>query len=641
MQTLSRKLVDKQVLSFDSHVRPGESYIRSQQIEVLRGVTAQVKFHAFKHTFLASEYRLTVDGVVRAKVNPAPGTQTAIFTLPLTDISEGWHVLDIEHDGDETCAFIPAYVLKGAVAQPQEFMPVFTDSYENRIISTNSYHRLHWVPSKCDPAPNPLPLRDYPEFSTAVPMSQCWFESITGSLHATVRRPAITKEGILCTHQQMWYKWSDFTREKPNFPLLDGPRGVGNIGAATHIRVGDARFENDKPGSPLTHNLYVTDPWRLCRVTRDGTVTTLAGYRSPAIPSYWQEQPGNYELLGDWSAVPENERGFWELWGVAVDPESTRTDHAHPPIPSENNQVPHLVGPRFIVSDTQRNRLCSIRFNPKQHNLPPKIEVFARGQDLWDVVSWRDKIIASERGADRIVEYDLQGNVTRYVLEGQQGLAVVKKDRMVKRLASIDAIRSQDVCHPEGLFVVDDWLYFASIAAAEVRRVHLIDGLIELVWRVSETPKNSKQMYYKIAVSDGTAGPKGTVFLTRWIVQGYGGPHAHLPDGNQWRVSPYNNAQMPRGRGNGGFSSLGYNAAVAAKYGRIVWGSVQEGLRQVSLAQPGDPYYDRKKFKAGMKKWREKGYHLTHDLMAQSLYGLPLPWGVDSDIDYYLTVLTK
>lgn len=126
--------------------------------------------------------------------------------------------------------------------------------------------------------------------------------------------------------------------------------------------------------------------------------------------------------------------------------------------------------------------------------------------------------------------------------------------------------------------------------------------------------------------------------MTSWIVQGYGGPAVHLPDGTKWEVSPYSSAELPRGRGNGGFSSLGYNAAVAAKYGRIVWGSVQEGLRQVSLAQPDDHYYDRAKFKAGLKKWRERGYYLTHDLMAQSLYGLPLPWGVYSDIDYYLTV---
>jgi hypothetical protein len=36
------------------------------------------------------------------------------------------------------------------------------------------------------------------------------------------------------------------------------------------------------------------------------------------------------------------------------------------------------------------------------------------------------------------------------------------------------------------------------------------------------------------------------------------------------------------------------------------------------------------------RMWSEQGWHLTHGPGGWGYYGLPLPWGVSTDIDDYL-----
>jgi hypothetical protein len=68
----------------------------------------------------------------------------------------------------------------------------------------------------------------------------------------------------------------------------------------------------------------------------------------------------------------------------------------------------------------------------------------------------------------------------------------------------------------------------------------------------------------------------------------------------------------------------------------MLFGTAEEGLHVVSQALPTDPVIDMKAYQAGMDQWQAKGYQLTHGPAGYGYYGLPLPWGVSPEIDYFL-----
>jgi hypothetical protein len=96
------------------------------------------------------------------------------------------------------------------------------------------------------------------------------------------------------------------------------------------------------------------------------------------------------------------------------------------------------------------------------------------------------------------------------IVEGLNGYAVVDESRLINRRASLTDIRAQPCCLPEGLYHIkdnkDDWLYYASAANAQVRRIHLRTRAIQVV-QSSSLSDNSPSTFRKIAVSDGTFGP--------------------------------------------------------------------------------------------------------------------------------------
>jgi hypothetical protein len=50
-----------------------------------------------------------------------------------------------------------------------------------------------------------------------------------------------------------------------------------------------------------------------------------------------------------------------------------------------------------------------------------------------------------------------------------------------------------------------------------------------------------------------------------------------------------------------------------------------------------EPPVDGALYNAGKKQWHdERGFWLTHSDGGFGHYGLPLPWGKSSEIDYYL-----
>jgi hypothetical protein len=176
-----------------------------------------------------------------------------------------------------------------------------------------------------------------------------------------------------------------------------------------------------------------------------------------------------------------------------------------------------------------------------------------------------------------------------------------------------------------------------------VRRVNLASGELQVVC----SPKvDANSNFMKIAVGDGTFGPRGAVFTCTWSNAYYGMPQAFKPDGTPWPYMAFD--YVPRGKSATGWSSLGYASAVGVGMGRMYAGSSEEGLVRISRALPSDLDLNTAKlvdgtrtraaFDRGSKKWVDTGFELLHGQGGYGHFGYALPWGVDSDIDVYLTV---
>lgn len=607
-------------------------YERFQRLLVLEGGQASIRFlrrnltqdRTLADHRPARRYTLLVDGTPRASVDLAEGAPHGDFTLALSGLAGGWHELDIAGLADgETCPRWFAYVLRDGV-QPAS-MPVCTGSYDISKARAASEHAWAWVPARYRPDASPLPP------SRPVPFSDAATDMVALPVVAvatgTIRYPNVDKRGVVSSFCLQSYYYTDLITRYPRLALLDGPRGVGSLSMPTHIEIGTATRDADPNSAPLL-NVYVTDPWRLMRVADDGTVTTLAGWRHRGMASHYRDterstsrgEPGRtLELVGDWSSVPTARRGFHELWGMAWDAQSLKPDPAAAPIAAEDNRRPHIGNPVCFVTDSQNNRVCRIEFDGRSHATPARVSEFLTGlEDPWDIVYWRESLIVSERGAHRIAQYDIRTRrLMRVIVSGAKLATISATERRASSTATLAELRAQACVAPEGLYLVDDWLYFGSFAQRQVRRVNLSSGKLEVV--LAEAPVSGNSRFVKICVSDGTFGPKGAVFVQSWD---NGAPKtAYLPDGSTWRLRML------------GFDLEGYGSAVAARNGRLYFGSSRYGLWRVTK---GAPMNDRL-FREGQTAYVAAHYPILHGTGGFGHFGLPLPWGKSEGIDYYLT----
>ncbi|MBC7995285.1 MAG: hypothetical protein H7Z15_18805 [Rhizobacter sp.] len=595
-------------------------YERYQRLAVLEGDVANIPFHGEDfarggalRALASSTYYLEMDGVRLASTTVMAGATSGSFNLALANINQGWHLFEVTSTAAaaETCPRWFMFVDRGQ-ALGTLGTPVASGSYD--VAHRNTPHHYALLPAGTRPSASPLVPRTCPAFNTAVPRAQLFRENITPTREGNINRLNNARRGYKTTFNRQAYFWSDAVMKQPRVALLDGPRNVGNFVMPTHVmttRQGGA---------------YFADPWRVGRVDPDGTVTTRAGYRHRDIDSYW-EHPQNLELLGDWSSIPTERRGFHEIWGLAWDQTSLATDPSALPIEGER---PHLAGPRLFVTDTQNNRIVLLSFKHNTHE-PPVVTEFLTGlQDPWDVV-WVDGLIyVSERTAHRIAAYDARtGQFRRVVVQGLP-LATIDTHREVRRVGTLEQIRAQPCVGPEGLFYQDGWLYFGAKANGQVRRVNLESGVIEVV---CAPLIDDNSHYVKIAVSDGTFGPKGTVFTWTWSISNFGMPEAFLPGGQRWAYNAFD--RVSRGKG-GAWESLGYASAGCVSQGRLLTGSSAEGLIQISLAASSDPAPDITRYYAGMTAFIVRGHNLIHGHHGYGFHGMPLPWGELPEIDYYL-----
>jgi hypothetical protein len=649
------------LVMFDSW-HTSSRYERYQRLTVLSETTETLLFHKQDSggNFLGmagDSYTLLIDGESVTANDAFFGTVTksrSSFTISLGALSEGWHKFEIVCPAPETSPVHYMYVSKGG-ALVQDVTPATHGSFE--IFHDHLPHAYVLVPSNAgSPTPRPLTPRTCPTISTAVNRSTLFLEVLVPN-NLFPRRQNINADGLKSTYNKQNYFFSDLVDKYPSMHLLDGARGVGTLLMPTHIMI-------DRHGGA-----YCCDPWRVVRVTPTGEITTRAGYRHLTPPSNHGETvaermivgpPPNPELVGDWSAIPTERQGFHEMWGLAFDVNSLSLvgtgDTFVNPVSGES-ELPHVSGPRLFVTDTQNNRVCLLTFQRDSFTAEPVITEFLTGlNDPWDVVWLDNKIYVSERKDDRVVEYDaITGAFLRVVISGNSaGLAQINTvDREPTNFVDPLTIRSvvPGVILPEGLFIQDGWLYVGSVSMGCVKRVHLTNGTIEFVCR---TPTDLNSNFAKIALSDGTFGPRGTVFVWSWSIARFGMPSAFVPTSgvyadepgvtytNQvaWSINTSGLSSVQRGKG-GNWMSLGYPSAGGVGLGRMITGSSQEGLAQISAALTGEVAPTSAQltaYNAGRDEWESLGYPLLHGPAGFGYYSYDLPWGVSSNIDTYLTL---
>ncbi len=208
-------------------------------------------------------------------------------------------------------------------------------------------------------------------------------------------------------------------------------------------------------------------------------------------------------------------------------------------------------------------------------------------------------------------------------------LAVVNTRKMV-RTASFDVTRAPPCVAPEGLVYQDGWLYFASLAQAQIRKINVTTGELVVVCNVS-IDDNSK--FVKIAIGDGTFGPHGMLAATTWSAMSVGRPLLFNPDGTGISWVNANGG----GAGPGMlFEGIGYGCAVGIGNGRMVFSSSAEGVIQVSRALPSDAVISVTAWNAGRLEYWDSGFELTNGAGGFGFFGRPLPWGRSAALDTYL-----
>lgn len=611
------------MVCFDEWDHGGEAYERFQRLTILTGSTATLGFYAkdwVANTFsalAASEYQLLVDGVPRATATVLTGAKRGSFTLDLTPLTEGWHKIHIVAHPSESP--VPHFVYINRTGKAATTAPAWSGSFELTHGRTK-YSYVEQLPPTLSPIVPAIKVREYPVFSAALAPTQLFRQDLAPVRPQNILRPNRNKAGIVSTCNEQAYFYSSLITKFPRQPLLDGPRGMGCITMATHIQVN------------RTGGAYVCDPWRLTKVLPDGTIKTLAGYRHKGMGSYY-DGTQDVELVGDWSSIPVARRGFHELWGMSWDARTLATNESAAPIDGEK---PHITGPACFITDSQNNRVIKLQFNPADR-LDPVVSEFIVGlADPWDVIFDNGVLYVSERKANRIAVFNADTGAYLRTLVSGQALASVSFDRRPERNSGVtlEQVRAEPCVLPEGLALQDGWLYFGSKVMQQVKRVNVTTLAVEVVC----TPYidgNSK--FVKIAISDGSFGPRGTVFTATWSNNDFGYPEAFLPGGAKWNYYKFTAQPIDSGRG-GNWQTLSYTSAMGIGMGRMHCGSAGEGLVTISQALTTDPVIDTAKYRTGRTQYLDRGYHFLHGDCGNGYYGYALPWGASSEIDYYLQV---
>jgi hypothetical protein len=527
--------------------------------------------------------------------------------------------------------------LHGTAKDRPDFIIQTGDVYE--LIRSNPDFMWAQVPKSLARArPRPLVKRVPIPFSTPLPKDKLVRINYVDPREGNLHRPVVTSRGIMTAENRQSYFWSDLVQfPHPTLPMLDGPRGVCTSASQTAMLVG------------RNFGLYVMDGWALSKIDATGFKTTLGGFRHAVAP-YWEEaQKGviQPEIVGDWDAsIPMSQRYPYESWGMAWD-ERTTVQGTGAPI-GEPPEPPHDTNP-VLFSVDRFGRVLRWEFNGKDRSVAPKISALVTGlSDPWGIACRGGVIYTTERLKHRISKWSADtgaylgdvlaiGNGASLGFLNPTGYGIGRRWDRFSGVTQAQ-VRAMPICAPEGLALMNDWLYFSSYAQSEVRRVSLTTGAVEVVCRPSMSPAG-KSVYLVMAVSDGSFGPRHTVFTSSWSESYWGRPEAFYPATNldlthsKWDYTGF--VYDVRQGGGGKTESAGYATAPAVGHGMFACGSAQDGIAVFMQKEPTDITADPARCQRGATWFRSQGYRLLYDDGAP-LLDLDMPWGENADCDHWM-----
>lgn len=625
----------------------------------------------------------------------SPASRAVFKNVSVAGLEQGWYKIIIGGLGlGETSPMFFCFVHKGLPVD-NTFMPV--------SLGTKGLHGTHaWAVVPAKPAPVPRPIltkRLYTPPTPTLPRKELHCEDFIVFRGGDQHFPNINKDGVLSTFDPQSYTWSGLHAKLPTQPCYDGPRGIGSASYVTHVWLSVAKVPIN--GVEVDVDLtYFSDSWRIARVTPNGKILTLVGWRHiDNMQGHWEDSEADkmkrLELVGDWSAIPEALRGFREIWGFDWDERTFEIDQTSPLVDGFHT---HKVGVTLYVADSFNNRILKVQFDPKSHETPPKVTLFATLKDPWDLATRNGRIFVSERQSHRICEYDMDtGALVRVLVQGM-AMATIDVNREVRVTGTLYDRRLQPCVAPEGVYLQDDWLYFASKAQGQVRRVWvgagtneqygvyqlpspaLPDGKLQggftttsltTAQSLAERTKVANRLnaavpaptvpltpddfvlqkhtlrtihtdgntnFAKVTVSDGTFGARGATFTWTWSNAHHGGPEIYGPlvDGQCKPMGGLWNSMTTIGVGTGDWAPRGgYGTAGVAAKGRLISCSMLTGMYRVTKSQPGDQLTTTA-IRAGESEYHQRFLHLIHGDDTFGDYGFPPPFGLSANIDAYL-----
>lgn len=591
----------------------GTSYYRGQKITTLSG-SADVPFRRQNgQSLVPGAYSLLMDGKATVSVEVGEDRSEAAFVLDTTGIADGWHWFRIGGPSG-TSSLRHAMLVRES---RQDWIPVETGTHG--LIYYKHDHVSARVPARFDPRTVPLVPRELDDGTGAY--DDAFVTQLVPVRVDDIHRPNINASGTWSSFNSHAYFLGSMTTKYPTLPLLDGDRGRGTVQMLTSAHMG------------RRGGVYGTDPWRFFHIHPDGRVQTLAGYRHE-VHRYWEDR-AEPELVGDWSAIPEERRGFHEMWDARVDPDSVVTD----PAIQIDGMDGHPNDPRWLVADTQHNEIRQVVFDRKSHDTPARILPFIDGLiDPWNcpIDQKRGLVYITERQGNRIGAWNKDtGQFVRWLYNLGPRPDLLTSAHRVHVGHATAHLSAFPLVWPGDADIFGDWLYVAS---APQRRIVRLDLETDEIETVIEDVGNGGILGMRVA-QDDSFGEPGEIVTWNWDNNApyFGGPRLYKPDGSGFRTVLRYRPHAGSGRGSD-FGGMTYALSGCVGKGRLVTGGANEGLIMVSRATPDDPPRpDPALVEKGAREWVGKGYHLTHGPGGWSYHSLPLPFGESPAIDAYLT----
>ncbi|MEY5097879.1 MAG: hypothetical protein RJA36_598, partial [Pseudomonadota bacterium] len=449
--------------------------------------------------------------------------------------------------------------------------------------------------------------------------------------------PRVT-DGVVHQINAQNYTINPLFSKLPEYAILDGQRGEAVISGPTHITVG-------REGPTGYCSYWVLQGHALRVVRPNGRVQTKAGFRhkGPIAARHVPPRREDFDLVGKGWPASEPE-GFNEPWGHVFIPE-TVTRGAGAPVDNGANgmEPPHdpgakWTGPVSVVADSGNDRLVRLQHSATDHEAEPTVSILAKGLgDPWSLTPGDDNLLyVTERRLSRVSVWDPHsGKMVGVLVQGNRALAQYRlnEPRRAMRVGTLAQCQDDPCCWPEGIVYQDGYVYIASLAAQCIRKVNVLTGESKLHVVIPDSVGAwTGAQYIQIAISDGTTGPRGTIFGMLWTSMNGPLHFAYLPDGKPWVF--WDNG----GNGPGmTWEKFDYGSAVGCGTGRIVFGSSRAGLFEVVKARD-EKTWDWSVYKPAHEAWAAAGYEQRFGPGGFGWTGEPLPWGQSAAIDNYLSM---